>query len=501
MAALRLAPLLWLLQAVPAAVAESAFPSSFVLLPLDSFSNASMVAGFSCAPTYATAACSGHGSCLLLLDAALPASSPFLSASSARPIPAASLSSASLNPADFDSFDMLPAAVCACDALWTGRGDYINHFALDGDCCGVSLQVVRGLSGSLLLLFFPLLLLSLLRSGQWLLWLQASLLPADATSRSPHSNQPVERLALGALGHQGSGWRSAAHLAHVLRTHCTDITFVHPLCSLLHSGCVLAFLALRIGTDQTVGPSWLMGGLMYAQMAPAIIALCANASTRLRVVSALLRSRADAVSTRRLLLWTNRSFFAACVYATVTWLLVLFAYGKQGSQQQLYAILLLAITYWSDLSTGVVLVAATFFIVRALVLGLERLSAEQRNERLTLAGKLRHQATNVVVVIVANVVGVALLLAVPAYRQPGLPYFALLRFFFTASQTALRFVFVLPPKRTASVAPSVLTSFNATNAMAVSIKQLETPATQAEADAAHFVAATTAEEEMRSESL
>ena len=440
---------------VLATEAERTIPPSLVLLPLESISNASLIASYNCNPTYAADPCSGHGDCLLLVDKSLPSSFPFLNASSAQPIPASSILSNSINPAG-DFFLQEPTAICACHAHWSGKGDYINHFAFDGDSCGMNQQAVLSMGAALLALFVPLMLLSLVRLFQWWFWLWSCQPPShvrgDGLSQSPQS---IHR---NNADHNESQWsvlrKRSVHLMCVLRAECTNIAFVHPLCSLLHSVFVATFLARRISTDDTAGSSWLMSAMMYAQNIPSIIALCANASSRLCVASAVVHSRTNQVSIKRLIMLANRSFFGACLYAAGAWLLVFLAHGKQGTEQQLYAVLILTVMYCSDLSTGLVLVLTTLSIVRTLSLHLDCLSVEQRGERLALASKLRSQAVEIIFAIIVNIAAVLLLVSVPSYRQSGLPYFALIRFFFTAIQAAARFYFIQPPKRSTAVLPN-----------------------------------------------
>ena len=471
--------LLW--QVLPAAAAEHSFPPSLVVLPLTAFSNASIRAQYSCNPSYATEPCSGHGDCLLLLDAALPSSAAFLNASSVPPIPASSMSRSSLDPGDFESFDLLPAAVCACHAHWTGKGDYINHLAMDGDSCAINREAVLAVSGAVLLLFVPLLLLSIDRLYRWAVSLNASLLMLSPQTVHPPSSQSqaltsdqrtVSASATEPPQHKQRRlvWKGRHQLLHVLRVRCMDITFIHPFCSLLLSLFLLVFLALRITTDWTIGTSWLMAALMYAQHIPSHIALCAYATTRLRLASALAGTRSNIASFRRALVWTKRIFVAVCIYAAGVWSLVLQAHGKQGGQQQLYAMLALFFCNTTDLGTAAMAVlASTRLITRALSLHLNRLSVEQRNERLALAAKVHKHAQTIAVILVVNM-AVLIVISFPRYRQAGIPYYVLLRLLVTVSQVAARFRLLLPPKRlTATVAPSNLPTAGRVEARKVSV--------------------------------
>ena len=141
--------------------AAGALPASYVLLPVSSFaSNTSLVVSYNCAPVHAATPCSGHGECYLLLDSAAAASLPYLHASTSAPI---AVASSSLDTYNINSDTPLPAAVCICDSGWTGRGDYISHYAMDGDSCGISRAAIKSLNILALVLFILLLLLAIHR--------------------------------------------------------------------------------------------------------------------------------------------------------------------------------------------------------------------------------------------------------------------------------------------------------------------------------------------------
>ena len=169
--------------------AASGPPPSFVLLPLSSFANASLVAPYNCAPVWAYHPCNGHGDCLLLLDSTAAYAQPFLEDSNARPMPAFD------TPLDTKNIDVntaLPAAVCVCHAGYTGRGDYINHYAMDGDSCGIYKPAVDAISGLTIAEFVFVLLLALHRLYRWWLWHAASV--ADSASLyCAAAGEPVSR--------------------------------------------------------------------------------------------------------------------------------------------------------------------------------------------------------------------------------------------------------------------------------------------------------------------
>ena len=449
--------------------AADQLPDSYVLLPLSAFTNntnsTALVAAFSCAATYADSACSGHGSCHLLLDSAANSSRPFVDASAVQPV---AVSQSLLDTYGIDSTTPLPAAVCVCHDRWTGRGDYINHSALHGDSCDIDRQVILGISGTLLLLFVPLLLLSFHRLYRWHVWLHSTLLhdktvsPQVAPRASSYSQAVTsEQRAAGPTSEaaqkpsQQLMWKGRKQLLLALRTHCADITFVHPFCSLVLSLCLLSFFALRLSTDWTIGTSWLMAVLMYVQNLASHIALSANALARMRLAFSISGTRSTIASFRWMLWWTKRILVGVCLYAAAVWLLVLLAHGKHGSEQQLYALLILFVCYTSDMCSAVVMVSTARFITRALAVNLDQLSLERRNERLALAAKIRKQ-TIVMSAVLLTILAAMVVVAVPAYRQAGMPYFALLRLVVTFIQVAVRFQLIQPPKCHSAVAPSTL---------------------------------------------
>ena len=298
--------LLLLLSVLTFATAEEAFPLSFVLLPLSSFDNSSLIAAFQCSFLYGPSPCSGHGDCFVLLDSALASSDLLLNASSAPPLSIASLQAEALNPHDFSSFDALPTGVCVCHSGWTGRGDFINHLALDGDSCGVHQQTVVVLCSASLTFCIPLLLLCLQRLYCWYLWASEAsesrkglLAPRLSSLSLDGSSGQVEAVGGGKPGLTPRLQRPSRSQSTNRRRRWDDIALVHPLCSLLVVACLITHLSFRIWTDATVGTWWLMGALMYAHHIPCCIALCANALTRLRLVAAFARTRLNAGSFSR----------------------------------------------------------------------------------------------------------------------------------------------------------------------------------------------------------
>ena len=166
--------LLALLALAARQAAAAHLPDSYVLLPITAFTNniSTLIAAYTCNPIYASTPCSGHGSCHLLLDSTANISQPFIQAATVQPV---FVSQSSLDTSGMNGATTVPAAVCVCDSGWTGRGDFINHYALDGDSCHVQQSIVTGLCvvgvGQISFLVF----LALYRLLRWYAWHTACL--------------------------------------------------------------------------------------------------------------------------------------------------------------------------------------------------------------------------------------------------------------------------------------------------------------------------------------
>ena len=165
MRSLRLLPLLLVIVQLAVAARCGTLPPTAALLPIASFGldNAPFIAVYNCNPTYTAAPCSGHGDCYLLLDTAANASLPFLNASTALPIPT---THSALDTYGIDS-STLPVAVCVCDGGWSGRGQFMNHLAVDGDSCHINRRAVTGVCITLILLYFMIFCVAINRLVWW----------------------------------------------------------------------------------------------------------------------------------------------------------------------------------------------------------------------------------------------------------------------------------------------------------------------------------------------
>ena len=162
---------LLLLASVAEAAATSTLPPTFILLPLSSFSNASLIAPYNCNPVLTSRSCNGHGDCHLLLDGQADYAQLYVNSSTADPIPAWETS---LDVHGIDADTLLPAAVCLCDTGYTGRGDYISYYALDGDSCGINRPAIVALCSLGIVEFTIVLLLAFHRLYRWHVWHEAS---------------------------------------------------------------------------------------------------------------------------------------------------------------------------------------------------------------------------------------------------------------------------------------------------------------------------------------
>ena len=374
-----------LLSAIGAAAASS-LPTSFVLLPLSSFTNTTLVTDYSCSPTYATAPCSGHGECYLLLDSAVNVSQPLLNSSTAQPVPA---TSSALDTHGLSADTPLPAAVCVCDSGWNGRGDYIQHHALDGDSCGIDEQAIVGLCITGVVLCFSLFLLALHRFTGWLNWYRQhgdgdaaaavlSQLSSDDTdettksranqrSRTANNNGVVTSPMVRVISPKGAaspgGATSSAFQynnvnvksptagGRLTGTHkggnsggvmsgrqsvynkrqngggnqwaaFSHISFCHPLCSILFATAAATFCLLRLTTHLTLGESYMMGALFYVAHNGYYVGICVATYHMLRLAATITRTQTGAGGLSAVMRRVKVWMYGMVMYSLVVWLLL-----------------------------------------------------------------------------------------------------------------------------------------------------------------------------------
>ena len=481
-----------------------ALPASYVLLPVSSFANnASLIAGYDCSPTYASTPCSGHGICYLLLDSTAALSLPYLNASTMVPLAA---SSSSLDVYNVYHLSV-PAAVCVCDSGWTGRGDYIHHYALDGDSCGISSALIVTLNVVGIVLFVPLLLLAVHRLHLWSLWhatatqqesavatptapddpsmndaaaavqqsqstnvalsnqrlIPISLLSARAVASPPHP-QPVAVTAscgfkgvFGFVRHVNSSDRQRRAL---LKAHLSHISFLHPLCSLLFAATSLGFFCLRLFTDQTVGVSYGMSLLVYVNHIPFICCVTMGVVNTLQVCGAIIGRQRQHLLT---LINTSRRYLGLlAVYGMFSFVIV-FLVHTFDHRQQLMAQLVLLLCWAPDfLLLGPLSVGSFIRLLPALIADVEKLSGEQQAARLAVYSKLRSFSYLIGFLVIGNLIAILILAASPTLRQTGLPVYLYFWYYSAYGFIVVRLILLQTPKtnqpqHTAAVSPAPAT--------------------------------------------
>ena len=531
-----------LLLASTAAGRVDSLPASFVLLPLSSFTNASLIAPYNCDPIFTFHSCNSRGDCHLLLDSHADYAGPFLNASTAEPTPACETT---LETKNIDIHTPLPAAVCLCQAGYTGRGDYINHYAMDGDSCGINTPAVVALCSVSIVEFIVVLLLALHRLYRWYVWHVASIadsaslaltlsvdtdsfqssednnntnhttnnsnvdasndgnqhVPTPVSQHVPSTSHPVDAILLAPTplvrapslpplvgppttplratrGHHrtatigggpvrvhgrsygdatGSGMiKTRSQKQQLLYRHLTHITFLHPMLSVAVAVISIVYFSIRVGTDWTLGSSYTMSCLIYAQSLPFLWACSVAVLNTLRAASAITRTQTGVKGLSNVNQWAKRSLIGLCTYATLVGLLV-FLVRADSSQQQLMAQLNLCLCYTPISILGLVSVVATRRITQSLVQHLDLLSAKQQQERLDTCRKLRRQSNVLAFLLVGNTVLSVTLALQTQIRQVGVPYFALLTHTSTAVILTIRLLMLRPQQPKQSIAPAPAT--------------------------------------------
>ena len=502
----------------PSVVAAGSLPNSFVLLPLSSFAiNATLVTNFSCSPSYASAPCSGHGACFLLLNAADNTSQPLLNVSSARPLPAAS---SALDTYGIDNSTRLPAAVCVCDSGWTGRGDYLSHGALDGDSCGIDQTAVDALCAVGIVLFTVLLLLALHRLSGWLRWYRHSAdgdvaaillsqISSDAAPEPTKSHRsrtnngvvaaspiavsprggavaPLTGTGTGSPFHYNTGKVKSPTAGRLTATHRAGgsgldggpptsraaayrkagggsggsrwaafghISFVHPLCSILFALSTAVFFLLRLTTHMRLGDSYVMSALAYASQNAYYVGVCVATYHTLRLAASITRTQTGAGGLSAVIRRVRVAIVALVGYSLVAWLLMFLLPSFQHAQQTT-SVLVLTVLHLPVWAIAVLSLTATRRITATLVQHIDKLSAQQREARMAVYRKLRSQSNTVLVMVTLNV-AVCLVLASSSFlRQSGQPYMHLFTQYFCWLTLSVRLLLIQPPGgAAATVAP------------------------------------------------
>ena len=486
-------------------VSAATLPASFSVLPLSSFTNATVVAGHACTPSYSSSPCNGHGECYLLFDLTANDSQQLLNASTAQPLPA---SSTNLVVHGIDVDTPLPAAVCICDSGYTGLGDYIQHYALDGDSCGISDHVVSGSCIVGIVLFAVLTALALHRLSRWYSWYTqdaegvhaAVLIPSKVSSKGadepskPHGSHAGETGATRAVvvvspkgvtspgGNEctnnnnskspikstqavqspaGGGGVVTRRLSIYKRPNAgsggaagkcaafTHLSFCHPFCALILAVSTAAYYGLRLATDRAIGKSFIVGALYYTSHHAYFIGSCIATYHMLRLAATITRSQTGTGGLTAVLRRVRLFIYGLVGYSLVVWLLLILLPCYPNDQQTTSIIVLTALhaPMWA---LAILSLTATRSITSTLVQHLDKLPAQQRDARTAMCRKLRSQSDVVLAMVLINVSTCLLLASVSWIRQAGQAYFHLFNHFLSFLTLFIRLLLIQPPGRIAN---------------------------------------------------
>ena len=502
---------LLLLHTFAAGGAAGHLPASLVVLPRSSITDSALLLEYTCAPTYSSSPCSGHGDCYVLLDSTVEASKALLNCSTTQPV---SASSSALDTHGIDSSTSLPAAACLCHSGYTGRGDYIHHYALDGDSCGISEHATAGLSITGVVLFAMIFALALDRLSRWFAWYRrlaqngaaASMLSSQLSSdcevmlsqvrpqsgttngvaanpnriTSPRAapfsasatgsafqSDCTDRAARGAMNTAGEIPNGATAISlpfNHKRSHPDrgsasrraafgHLSFSHPLCSSVVATTTMTFYILRLTTSLTLGESIIMSMLCYTAYQGYFIGSCIATYHTLRLAATITRTHTGAGGLSAVMRRVRVCMYSLVSCSAIVWLLLFALPCLPQATQQTTSILVLTVLYAPVWALGIVSATATRRITSALVLNLDQLSPLQREARVAICTKLRSQQKAVVVMVLINISVCCMLLSSDWLRQAGLPYFQLFSQYFCLLTLSMRLSLIQPPGRPAPVAP------------------------------------------------
>ena len=469
--------LLGLLLAWSSASPVRALPSSWILLPIPAIVDTNLTAGYDCQPTYTAAPCAGNGDCYLLLDSDSAASDPFLQSATVPPIPV-NLSTL----AHIHGNIALPAAVCLCYDGYTGRGDYVDHDANDGDSCAVYQPIINSLAASGCALFSLLILLALVRLRGWYVWHRSTVLAAAAlTAHPPSPKSPPLKLdallspsashaspaalvtsPISSQAQQTDAVRSQSRASTLISTH-VDLesrrrtrlvrhlkheSFIYPSLALALSIGSLTYCVLRLTTSLSIGNSYAMSAVIYLQHIPYIAASCLGMAGTVQLATSVakLKSGVDIAVVKKCLL-------GLCAYQFVAWLALFFLLHHFGGHQQLVVQLFLLLCLCPDFLLGPITVLAVRRINRALLTNLDSLSAMQQQQRRLAHQKVMRMAASVAILTLGNSVVCLWLTADSQSRQTGLPYYAFVWHYSVFVLIGVRLAEVQPPRPISAVCP------------------------------------------------
>ena len=436
-----LAPLLlwlfWLCATIVSVAQGEELPASYVLLPLASFLPSSNISTlYACTPIYSSTPCSGHGTCHLLLDTLSPAyNTTYSTATTATPLPA---NQSNLDTHALSATTPLPLAVCVCDGGWTGRGDYLNHLAGDGDSCAIEVGVIRGLCGVGMALFSVLLLMALRRLQLWHRWYcvvtrsggdHSGTVSVDQTPTA--SVRPLNKV-------QTAGGGS------VLLRHMLVIFFLHPLSTALSCVLLIAWFALRY-QGETLGISWPLTAVVYAANQPIMWTFCLSVTNTIKLAASITRENTGAVGPSNTMRAVKQCMLAICAYNAIVWTLLFYLPTRPFSEQQYLSQLVLTVCYSPVWLLSVVSLIATRRVTAALLVNLSMLSPEQRTIRQSAWARLSRQSWTAAVLLSINATVCIMLAVSDRLRQRGFVYFGLAFYISGFFSFALRLLMLHPP--------------------------------------------------------
>ena len=459
-----------------------ALPATWILLPILSVSNTSLVAGYDCQPTYTSAPCAGHGDCYLLLESTDPASDLYVQSATQSPI---AVNTSMLDLAKLGSNTLLPAAVCLCHDGYTGNVDYVDHHALDGDSCAVYQPTLNKLAAVGCALFSLLLLLALVRLYGWHAWHRSTIILTAAFGVLPGSSQatPLETarvlppseqaglqppLGAAVVSIQQAGRRVGARNAGGLlseghadlgrRTrsrffrHLLHESFVYPACTVAMSICSLLYFVLRIATPLTIGDSWVMSATIYVQHVSYNVASCLGVYSTLQLAAGVARlKRVNGVD---IVVITQRCLIGLCLYQTMSWTVAAFLLLPAVAHHiQLAVQLFLLFCFFPDFLLGPITVLVVRRITHALSTNLNTLPAQQQQQRRLVQLKLTRTAIVVTILTAGNSSVCLWLVADGRLRQSVLPYYAFVWHYSVFTLFCIRMLYVKPPRPIATVYP------------------------------------------------
>ena len=125
----------------------------------------------------------------------------------------------------------------------------------------------------------------------------------------------------------------------LLRAHLLHINFLHPLCALLLAALSIAFFAIRLCTEQTVGVHYGMSVLVYLQHVPYKVCVTLGVVNTLTMCGGILGKQHRQL--RSLIATARRCLALLVVYGLFSYVIVLLVRADSGQQQLLSRLVVL----------------------------------------------------------------------------------------------------------------------------------------------------------------